>query len=64
MSVFQKNTNHTDALLNIAMKRGAVDRIAAYQYCIAKGWLCAYGQITDKGFRVVTANIYTDATAA
>ena len=64
MKQYQKNTNHTDALLNIATKRRAFDRIAAYQYCIEKEWLCGYGQVTDKGFQEVTANSYTDTTAA
>ena len=57
-------SDYTDALLNIAAKLGAPNRIAAYQYCIEKEWLCEFGRLTDKGFHKVTANFYKDTIAA
>tara|TARA_Y200000002_G_scaffold159614_1_gene131911 strand:- start:299 stop:499 length:201 start_codon:yes stop_codon:yes gene_type:complete len=58
-------SDYTDALLNIAVKKlHASDRVAAYQYCIEKEWLTEFGQLTDKGFHKVTANFYKDTTAA
>ena len=36
MQQFFSHSDYTDALLNIAAKRGAVDRIAAYEYCMEK----------------------------
>jgi len=50
-------------LLNIAAKRGASDRIAAYEYCMEKKWLCGYGRLTDKGLHKVTANFCKDNPA-
>jgi hypothetical protein len=50
-------------LLNIAAKRGASDRIAAYEYCMEKKWLCGYGRPTDKGLHKVTANFCKDNPA-
>jgi hypothetical protein len=64
MKQYEKNTDYTDTLLELATKHGAFDRIAAYHYCIEKEWLCGYGRVTDKGFHEVTANICTDTTAA
>ena len=64
MQQFFSHSEHTDALLSIAAKLGAADRIAAYQYCIQKEWLCGYGRVTDKGFHKVTADFYKDTTAA
>ena len=58
------HSDYTDALLNIAAKRGAADRIAAYQYCMEKKWLCGFGRVTDEGFHKVTANFYKDTTTA
>ena len=55
-------SDYTDALLNIAAKLGASNRIAAYQYCIENEWLCEFGQLTEKGFHKVTANFYKDTT--
>jgi hypothetical protein len=63
MRQFYTHSNYTDALLNIAAKRGASDRIAAYEYCMEKKWLCGYGRVTDKGFHKVTANFYNDNPA-
>lgn len=63
MRQFNTQSEYTDALLNIAAKRGAADRIAAYEYCMEKQWLCGYGRVTDKGFHKVTANFYKDTTA-
>jgi len=56
MRKFYTNNDYTEALLNIASKRGASDRIAAYKYCIEKNWLCGYGRVTDKGFYKITSN--------
>ena len=64
MKQFFSHSDYTDALLKIAAKRGAADRIAAYQYCIEKEWLCGFGRVTDKGFHKVTADFYKDTTAA
>jgi len=36
---------HTNALLEIASKRGAVDHIAAFDYYVKKGCLCGYGRM-------------------
>jgi hypothetical protein len=33
---FYTYSDYTDALLNIAAKRGALDRIAAYETCMEK----------------------------
>ena len=63
MRQFNTHSDYTDALLNIAAKRGATDRIAAYEYYMKKQWLCGYGRVTDKGFHKVTANFYKDTTA-
>jgi len=63
MRQFNTHSDYTDALLNIAAKRGATDRIAAYEYCMKKQWLCGYGRVTDKGFHKETANFYKDTTA-
>lgn len=56
MKKFYTNHAYTEALLNIASKRGSSDRIAAYEYCIEKKWLCGYGRVTDKGFYKITSN--------
>ena len=64
MQQIYTHSDYTDALLKIAAKRGVADRIAAYQYCIEKEWLCGYGRVTDKGFHKVTADFYKDTTAA
>jgi len=63
MRQFYSHSDYTDALLNIAAKHGASDRIAAYEDCINKKRLCGYGQVTDKGFHKVTANFYEDNPA-
>ena len=62
MRQFNTHSDYTDALLNIAAKRDATDRIAAYEYCMKKHWLCGYGRVTDKGFQKVTAMFYKDTT--
>ena len=36
MRQFYTHSDYTDALLNIAAKHGASDRIAAYEYCMNK----------------------------
>jgi len=36
MRQFNTHSDYTDALLNIAAKRGALDRIAAYETCMEK----------------------------
>ena len=56
MKKLYTNNDYTEALLNIASKRGSSDRIAAYEYCIEKKWLCGYGRVTDKGFYKITSN--------
>ena len=56
MKKFYTNHDYTEALLNIASKRGTSDRIAAYEYCIEKKWLCGYGRVTDKGFYKITSS--------
>ena len=57
-------SDYTDALLNIAVKKlRTSDRIEAYQYCIEKEWLTRFGQLTDKGFHKVTANFYKTTAA-
>ena len=63
MRQFYTHSDYTDALLNIAAKHGASDRIAAYEYCMEKKWLCGYGRVTDKGFHKATANFYNDNPA-
>ena len=63
MQYFYTPSDYTDSLLNIAAKRGASDRIAAYVYCMEKKWLCGYGRVTDEGFHKVTANFYKDSPA-
>ena len=63
MRQFYTPSDYPAALLNIAAKRGALDRIAAYEYCMEKKWLCGYGRLTDKGFRKDTANFYNDNPA-
>jgi hypothetical protein len=63
MQKFCTHSDYTDALLSIAAKQGASDRIAAYEYCMNKKWLCGYGRVTDKGFHKVTANFYKDNPA-
>ena len=64
MKQFYTHSDYSDALLKIAAKRGALDRIAAYEYCMEKNWLCGFGRVTDKGFNKVTAHFYKDTTAA
>ena len=63
MRQFCTHSDYADALLSIAAKRGASDRIAAYEYCMEKKWLCGYGRLTDKGFHKVTANLYKNNPA-
>jgi hypothetical protein len=62
MYQFFTERQYTNDLLEIAVNRGAVDRIAACDCCMEKEWLCGYGRMTEKGFHKVTRNFHKPST--